>query len=86
MLVPKIGNVIFDIKEDNVDDVMDKDKDQRSMDEGERVQLTKLCLIDLADSRSQMNVKKLRMVADKQTQLKRKTSQYIMERVTGIKE
>ncbi len=48
------------------------------------------CLIDLVEEGwnklREMNVKKVRMVADERTQWKRRTTQYIMNRVIAMKQ
>ncbi len=48
------------------------------------------CLIDLVEEGwnklREMNVRKVRMVADEQTQRKRRTTQYIMNRVIAMKQ
>jgi hypothetical protein len=50
----------------------------------------RLCLIDLVEAGwnklREMNVKKVRMVADERTQRKRRTTQYIMNRVIVMKQ
>ncbi len=80
---------MLDNKEE-VDNDIGEDKDQTAMNNCKRVQLARPCLTDLVETGwkklHEMNVKKVRMVADKWTQCKRKTSYYIMDRVVAMKE
>ena len=52
--------------------------------------MTRPCLMDLVKvgwkKLKEMNVNKIRMVADQQTQRKRTTTKYIMDRVKTMKE
>jgi hypothetical protein len=89
-LVPNIDDHIFGTNKADADDVFDDDDDETVINLGERVQLTRLFLIDLVDSgwkkRIKMNVWKVRIVPDKWLLRKRKTTQYIMHRVAAMKE
>jgi hypothetical protein len=78
IVIPNIDDHIFDKEKADADDVFDNADDETRINPGERVQLTRLCLIDLVDSGwkklTKMNVQKVRMLADKWTLRKRKTT------------
>jgi hypothetical protein len=86
-LVPNIDDVVFDVDNDDDNDIGD-DAEENLINEGERVSRT--CLSDLVETGwnrlQEMNVKKVRMVADECVQRKRKTTRYIMDRVAAMKE
>ncbi len=88
MLVPNIDNHIFP-NDDEIDDETGYDKeDLTSMNDAGIV--GRPCLIDLVkegwNKLREMNVKQVRIVADEQTQWKRRTTQYIMNRVIAMKQ
>ncbi len=77
---PNIDDHIFP-DDDEIDDETGNDKEEvTSMNDAGIV--GRPCLIDLVEEGwnklREMNVKKVRMVADEQTQQKRRTTQYIM--------
>ncbi len=86
-LVPDIDNHIFDVDNDVDNDIGDDDE-ETTINKGKRVLRT--CLTDLVEmgwnKLQEINVKKVRMVADKRVQRKRKTTQYIMDRVAAMKQ
>jgi hypothetical protein len=88
MLVPNIDDHIFP-DDDEIDDEIGNDKEEvMSMNNAGIV--GRPCLIDLVEegwnTLREMNVKKVRMVADEWTQRKRRATQYIMNRVIAMKQ
>jgi hypothetical protein len=86
-LVPNIDDAVFDVDNDDDEDIGDDDK-ENLIYKGERVSWT--CLTDLVETGwkrlREMNMKKVRMVANKCFQWKSKTTRYIMDRVAAMKE
>jgi hypothetical protein len=87
ILVPNIDDHVF-TNEDGVDDDGMDDKEQEMTMEIGRL-MTRPCLMDLVlvgwNKLKEMNVKKIRMVADERVQRKRTTAKYIMDRVKSMK-
>jgi len=87
ILVPDIDNHVF-TNEDGVNDNGRDDEEQEMTMEIGGV-LTRPCLMDLVlvgwNKLKEMNVKKIRMVADGRMQRKRTMTNYIMDRVKSIK-
>ena len=87
ILVPDIDDHVF-TNEDGVDDDGMDDKEQEMTMEIGRL-MTRPCLMDLVlvgwNKLKEMNVKKIRMVADERVQRKRTTAKYIMDRVKSMK-
>ena len=87
ILVPDIDDLVF-TNEDGVDDNgMDDEEQEMTMEIGGL--MTRPCLMDLVlvgwNKLKEMNVKKIRMVADERVQRKRTTTKYIMDRVKSMK-
>jgi hypothetical protein len=91
-LVPNIDDHIF-IKEYKHDVDMGKDNDDMNAmngeTDGERLLLVRPCLVDLVDhgwkKLDHMKIRKVQMVANKQSQRKQQTTCYIMDRVMVMK-
>ena len=86
-MVPDIDDHVF-TSEDGVDDNgMDDEEQEMTMEIGGL--MTRPCLMDLVlvgwNKLKEMNVKKIRMVADERVQRKRTTTKYIMDRVKSMK-
>jgi len=81
ILVPNIDNHVF-CNEDGIDDDGVDDEEQEMTMEIGGV-MTRPCLMDLVkvgwNKLKEMNVNKIRMVADQQTQRKRTTTKYIVD-------
>ena len=87
ILVPDIDDLVF-TNEDGVDDNgMDDEEQEMTMEIGGL--MTRPCLMNLVlvgwNKLKEMNVKKIRMVADERVQRKRTTTKYIMDRVKSMK-
>jgi hypothetical protein len=86
MLVLNLDDHIFPDDDEIVDETGNDKEELTSMNDAGTVGRT--CLIDLVEEGwnklREMNVKKVRMVADEQTRWKRRTTQYIMERVIAM--
>ncbi len=86
-LVPDIDDHVF-TDEDGVDDDGSDDEEQEMTMEIGRL-MTRPCLMDLVlvgwNKLKEMNVKKIRMLADERVQRKRTTTKYIMDRVKSMK-
>ena len=87
-LVPNIDNHIF-TNDEGIDDNGGNDKEQ-DMAMNVAGVLVQPCLMHLVEAGwnkiREMNVKKIRMVANEQIQQKRRTKQYIMDRVMTMKQ
>ena len=87
ILVPDIDDHVF-TSEDGVDDDGMDDEEQEMMMEIGRLMM-RPCLMDLVlvgwNKLKEMNVKKIRMVADERVQRKRTTTKYIMDRFKSMK-
>ncbi len=87
-LVPNIDDHIF-TNDEGIDDNGGNDKEQ-DMAMNVAGVLVQPCLMHLVEAGwnkiREMNVKKIRMVANEQIQQKRRTTQYIMDRVMTIKQ
>jgi hypothetical protein len=86
-MVSDIDDHVF-TSEDGVDDNgMDDEEQEMTMEIGGL--MTRPCLMDLVlvgwNKLKEMNVKKIRMVADERLQRKRMTTKYIMDRVKSMK-
>jgi hypothetical protein len=88
MLAPKIHNHIFP-DDDEIDDETGNDEEEVMSINNAGI-VGRPCLIDLVEEGwnkfREMNVKNVRMVADERTQWKRRTTQYIMNRVIEMKQ
>ena len=88
ILVPNIDDHVF-TNEDGVNDDGRDDKEQEMTMEIGGLR-TRPCLMDLVlvgwNKLKEMNVKKIRMVADERVQRKRTTTKYIMDRVKSMKQ
>ncbi len=86
-MVPDIDDHIFDVVKNVDDDIGDEDEEM-TINKGVRVSRT--CLTDLVEmgwnKLQEINMKKVRMVANKQGQWKRKTTRYIMDIVAAMKQ
>ena len=87
ILATDIDDHVF-TSEDGVDDNgMDDEEQEMTMEIGGL--MTRPCLMDLVlvgwNKLKEMNVKKIRMVADERLQRKRMTTKYIMDRVKSMK-
>jgi len=88
MLVPDINDHVFS-NEDGIDDDGADDEEQEMTMEISGV-MTRPCLMDLVkvgwNNLKEMNVNKVRMVADERTQRKRTTTKYIIDQAKTMKE
>jgi hypothetical protein len=88
ILVPDIDDHVFS-NEDSIDDDGADNEEQEITMEISAV-MTKPCLLDLVEvgwnNLKEMNVNKIRMVADEQTQRKRTTTKYIVDCIKTMKE
>jgi hypothetical protein len=88
MLVPNIDDHIFP-DDDEIDDEIGNDEEEVTLMNDAGI-VGRPCLIDLVEEGwnklREMNVKKVRLVADEWTQWKRITTQYIMNRVIAMKQ
>ena len=87
ILLPDINDHVFPNEDDIDDDGMDDEEQEMTMEIGGL--MTRPCLMDLVlvgwNKLKEMNVKKIRMVADEQVQHERTTTKYIMDRVKSMK-
>ena len=86
ILIPDIDDRVF-TNEDGVDhDGNDDEEQEMAIDIGGL--MMRPCLMDLVlvgwNNLKEMNVKKIRMVADERVQRKRTTTKYIMDRVKSM--
>ncbi len=88
MLVPNIDGHLFPNDDENDDETGNDKEEVTPMNDAGIV--GRPCLNDLVEKGwnklREMNVKKVRMVADEWTQRKRRTTQYIMNRVIAMKQ
>jgi hypothetical protein len=88
ILIPDIDDHVFN-NEDGIDDDGDDNEEQEMTMEISGV-MTRPCLMDLVkvgwNNLKEMNVNKIRMVADERTQRKRTTTNYIVDQVKTMKE
>jgi hypothetical protein len=88
ILVPDIDNHVFS-NEDSINDDGADDKEQEITMEISGV-MSRPCLTDLVEvgwnNLKEMNVNKVRMVADERTQRKRTTTKYILNCVKSMRE
>ena len=86
-LVPNIDDHVFSNDEGIDDNGADDEEQELSVDVGGVI--VRPCLMDLVkvgwDKLGEMNVKKIRMVADERSRRKRTTTQYIIGRVSSMK-
>jgi len=87
-LVPDIDDHVFSNKDGIDDDGADNEAQEMTMEISGV--MMRPCLMDLVkvgwNKPKEMNVNKIRMVVDQQTQRKRMTMKYIMDRVKTMKE
>jgi len=87
ILLPDIDDHVFTNEDGINDDGMDDEEQEMTMEIGGL--MARPCLMDLVlvgwNKLKEMNVKKIRMVADEQVQRKRTTTKYIMDRVKSMK-
>jgi hypothetical protein len=80
-------DVVFDVNNDDGNNIRDNYK-KNLINKGERVSW--ICLTDLVETGwnrlQEINIQKVRMVANEHLQRKRKTTRYIMDRVAAMKE
>ena len=88
LLVPNIDNHIFSDEEGIDDNGADDEEQDLAVDVGG--EMVRPCLVDLVkvrwDKLREINVKKIRMAADKRSRRKRTTTQYITGRVATMKQ
>ena len=88
ILVPDIDNHVFSNKDSIDDDGADNEEQEITMEISGV--MTRPCLTDLVEvgwnNLKEMNVNKVRMVADERTQRKRTTTKYIINRVKSMRE
>jgi hypothetical protein len=88
MLVPNIDDHIFP-DDDEIDNETGNDEEEVTLMNDAGI-VGRPCLIDLVEvgwnKLREMNLKKVRMVADKRAQWKKRTAQYVMNRVIVMKQ
>jgi hypothetical protein len=88
-LVPNIDDHVFTNEEGIDDNGADDDDEEQDLSVDVGGEMVRLCLMDLVkvgwDKLREMNVKKIRMVADERSRRKRTTTQYIIGRVSSMK-